>query len=374
MKPERSFALLLPVLSAFLLASCGPSDAADAPESTAPPTFQSDPSWPVDIPAHWVNGPGTGVWVDGQDHVWVLHRPERITDVDMDSVSALRADVPECCVKAQPLYELGTDGRIIQTVGSIEKSDEWPFFPHSVFLDHNDNLWIASQPHHVIMKLTRDGKHLLSIGEFDKTEGSASTTLLGGPADMFVDAEANELFVADGYQNARVVVFDAETGAYKRHWGAYGVVPDDDYVRDSTSTEPPKQFNLVHGLNISKDGLVYVTDASNSRLQVFRKNGEFIAEAVVDPANSAGGRMTDVAFSGDPEQSFVYLADGTSHKIWILRRSDLTVVGAFGEPGTGPGQFGRPHNIATDSHGNIYVAEAHPGRRWQKLTAVQPTP
>jgi hypothetical protein len=376
-KPEpfgRLLTIFATLALGFAAAGCSAaSDASDAvPIPATPPAFQADPNWPIDVPAEWVTGPGTGIYVDARDHVWLLHRPERITDEDM--AAAHDATVAGCCVRRPPLTEVDPEGHVVRTLGSIERSEDWPYFPHGVFIDHEENIWVASQPHHVIMKLDRDGKPLLSLGQFDKTGGSADTGLLGGPADMWVDPETNELFVADGYQNRRVIVYDAATGAYKRHWGAYGEVPDDAYVRDSTSTSPPRQFNLIHGLNVSRDGLVYVTDASNSRVQVFRKSGEFVAEAVVDRANSAPARMTDVAFSADPEQRFLYLADGTQHKIWILSRSDLAVVGEIGSAGTEPGRFGRPHNIATDSKGNLYVAEAHPGRRFQKLTAVAPAP
>jgi hypothetical protein len=372
--PSRALVFLPAVL---VLASCSPApDASEAPAAAAatPPRLQGVTGWPADLPAHWVLGPGTGVYVDGRDHVWLLHRPERITDEDMAAVKAARASVPDCCVKAPPLIEVDPEGKIVRTLGSIEKSNDWPYFPHSVFLDHEGFLWIASQPHHALMKLTGDAKPVFTIGEFDRQGTSADSALLGGPADMWVDPEANELFVADGYQNRRVAVFDAATGKYVRGWGAYGQPPDDAYQYDSTSTEPPKQFNLIHGINAAKDGLLYVADASNSRVQAFRKNGEFVGEVVIDPANKAGGRMTDVAFSADPEQRFLYVADGTQHKLWIVNRSDLTVVGEFGGPGTGPGQFGRPHNIATDSKGNIYVAEAHPGRRFQKIGVDPATP
>jgi sugar lactone lactonase YvrE len=372
-RPVPVSRLLLPALCAVVAACSSDSDAREAADvPAAPPSFQPDPAWPAGAPAEWVTGPGTGIYVDARDHVWLLHRPERITDEDM--AAAHDSTIPGCCVRRPPLTEVDAEGRVGRTLGSIERSDDWPYFPHGVFVDHEENFWIASQPHHVIMKLDREGKPLLSLGRFDETGGSADTSLLGGPADMWVDPETNELFVADGYQNRRIIVFDAATGAYKRHWGAYGEAPDDAYVADSTSTEPPRQFNLIHGLNVARDGLLYVTDASNSRVQVFRKDGEYVMEAVIDAANAAPARMTDVAFSADPEQRFLYLADGTQHKIWVLNRSDLTVVAEIGGPGTEPGRFGRPHNIATDSKGNLYVAEAHPGRRFQKLTAGAPAP
>jgi len=363
-RPCRIVPPLLAVLASAFALGCSPGgDAMDAKAMEVVPTFETDPDWPVDLPANWVFGPGTGIYVDARDHVWILHRPERITPEDMAAV--VRPGVTDCCVPAPPLIELDPSGRMVQSLGSIEKVDDWPYFPHSVFVDHNDFVWVGAAPHHIIMKFTRDGRYQFTIGEFDRTGGSADTSLLGGAADMWVDPETNELFVADGYENRRVVVFDAATGTYLRHWGAYGERPDDAYEYAGTDGIE-RQFQLAHGLAGSKDGLIYLADATNSRIQVFRRNGEFVREASMDN-RPISARITDVAFSEDPEQQFLYVADGRDDKVWILRRADLEVLGQFGGSGAEYGQFGRPHNIATDSRGNIYVAEAHPGRRFQKF-------
>ncbi len=352
-------------LSTALLAAACTGDQ-QATSTAAPPTFLPDSTWPQ-LPANWVLGPGTGIYVDDRDHVWVLHRPERITDEDM--AAAVDASIPECCEKAPPLIELDPEGRIVATYGTIERSEGWPYFPHGVFLDHNDFLWVGNAPHHTLMKLTRSGEHLLTIGEFDRTGGSQDPELLGGAADYWVNPETNELFVADGYDNRRIIVFDAETGAFLRQWGAYGDESDDAWVFDGEEVLPP-QFNLVHGLTGSRDGLLYVADATTSRIQVFRLDGSFVAETTID-GRSLPARITDVALSPDPAQQWLYVADGRDDKIWILRRSDLEIVAEFGSSGAGWGQFGRPHNIATDSRGNLYVAEAHPGRRFQKLVLAE---
>jgi len=351
------------VLTTVLIAACGRSSDS---VTEAPPTFVPDPEWPADLPPHWVLGPGTGIYVDARDHVWLLHRPERIEDADM--AAAWDPTVEGCCEKAPPLIELDAEGRVVATYGSIDRVEDWPYFPHGVFVDHLDHVWVGNAPHHTIMKFTRDGAHLLTIGTFDETAGSHHSELLGGAADYWIDPATNDLFVADGYENRRILVLDAESGAFRRQWGAYGEQPDDGYVHGDLVLPP--QFDLVHGLTGSRDGLLYVADATTSRIQVFELDGTFVREASID-GRSLPARITDVALSPDPSQRWLYVADGRDDKVWILRRSDLSVVGSFGQSGSGWGEFGRPHNIATDSNGNIYVAEAHPGRRFQKFN-VQP--
>ena len=349
--------------AALVGTACTPATQDDAGTASVP-VFVADTTWPADLPPHWVFGPGTGIHVDDRDHAWLLHRPERITDEDMQA--ARDPTIPGCCEKAPPLLEIGPDGSLLATYGSIERSEDWPYFPHGVFVDHADFLWVGNAPHHTIMKLTQEGGHLFTIGEFDRTGGSYDPDLLGGAADFWVDPETDELFVADGYVNRRIVVFDAEDGSFLRQWGAYGSQPNDDFVFDSTATDLPPQFNLVHGITGADDGLVYVADATTSRLQVFTKDGTFVDETSID-GRSLPARITGVALSRDPTQRWLYVADGRDDKVWILRRADLAVVGEFGSSGAAPGQFGRPHNIATDSQGNLYVAEAHPGRRFQRF-------
>jgi hypothetical protein len=355
----------------LLLTACAPE--ADTPRADAAqllqaglgaPRFEADTAWPRDLPAHWVLGPGTGVHVDDRDHAWILHRPERISPEDMEA--AFDPSISDCCVPAPPLMELDPEGNLVQAWGSVEPAEDWPLMPHGVFVDHQGHVWVATSIHHQVMKFTRNGEHLLTIGVFDEVGGSNHPELLGGSADIHVDPETNELFVADGYVNRRVVVFDAETGAYLRHWGAYGERPSDDVPpgpRDE-SGPPPRHFSLPHGVDGSRDGLIYVADRTNSRIQVFRRDGTFVRERTLRPG---AGAAFDVAFSPDPDQAFLYVADGVEHRIRILRRSDLEPLVEFGSEGTGPGELGRPHNLAVDSRGNVYVAEADPGRRFQRF-------
>jgi DNA-binding beta-propeller fold protein YncE len=208
----------------------------------------------------------------------------------------------------------------------------------------------------------------MTIGRFDETGGSNDPALMGRPSEIWVDPVDNEVFIADGYGNRRVIVFDAETGAYLRHWGAYGEQPDDDYQPDPASAEPSRQLRTPHGIAGSKDGLIYVADRSNNRIQAFRQDGEFVMENVLRPRCAPDGEPEvpgcgqsaafSVGFSVDDDQTYLYVADGGSHVIVILRRSDLEKVGEFAGPGTGVGELGRPHNLTVDPQGNIFVAEA----------------
>ena len=226
-----------------------------------------------------------------------------------------------------------------------------------------------------ILAFTRAGKFLLQIGRAGKNGGSNDTANLGRATQMRVDAQLNEVYVSDGElnQNHRVIVFDSETGAYKRHWGAYGEKPDDSAAtaKPDPAGPPPRQFgNAVHCLRIDRDGLVYVCDRSNGRFQIFRKDGTFQKEIFVAKESRAGGTVADIDFS--PDQRFLYVADGANQKVWILLRDQLRVLGSFGERGAGAGQFATTlHDLTVDSKGNVYTGEAASGGRVQKFALKQ---
>jgi hypothetical protein len=356
-----------------LLTACGAE--ADATAGSAPaggaPTFAVDPSWPLELPNDWILGSVTSVFVDAQDHVWITHLPETLTPEEIAAVQD--PPIGDCCVPAPVVIEVDPEGRVVQAWGDPATQDvsEFPRNAHGLFVDHEDNVWIGTYRHHRIMKFTRDGELLMQIGEYDVNAGSNDPDLLGGPAGIWVDPSTNEVFVADGYRNRRVVVYDGDTGTYKRHWGAYGERPQDEYFYDwggeRHASSPPTQFSTVHGLVGSNDGLIYVADRRGNRIQVFRKSGEYVAEKIVAPRTLASGSAFVIALSPDPEQEWLYLADGTNHKVWILRRSDLEIVGEFGRGGRQVGQFIRPHGMGIDSQGNLYVGEASTGRRVQKF-------
>ena len=376
LRGRRMVDLLSLVAVSALLGGCeaGAESAAagDAPAASAAggaPVFRVDPTWPRELPNNWILGSVTGVFVDAQDHVWVTHLPETLTPEEMAAVE--EPPIGTCCAPAPSVIEFNAEGDVVQGWGYMgDDVAGYPQNPHGIFVDHNDFVWVGSFRHHRVMKFTRSGELLLTVGEYDQNAGSDDTELMGGPAGIWVDPSTNEVFVADGYRNRRVVVLDGESGEYLRHWGAYGEAPDDDYDfgdRDPAGP-PPRQFSTVHGLTGSNDGLIYVADRRGNRVQVFDQQGGFVAEKVVAPETRASGSAFVIVLSPDEDQRWLYLADGTNHKVWIMRRSDLEIVGEFGHGGRQVGQFIRPHGMSVDSQGNLYVGEASTGRRVQKFT------
>jgi DNA-binding beta-propeller fold protein YncE len=369
------FLTTLALCAAAAIVSESPLAAQTAPATPrAVPTFKVDPAWPLEMPNKWIMGAVTGVFVDAKQHVWVTHLPETLTEEE--TATQQTPPIGTCCAAAPPVLEFDARGKLVQGwgQGSMDDTSNWPRNPHGIFVDHNDFVWVGTYMHHRVMKFTRDGKLLMTIGQYDKNGGSNDTTLLGGPAGIWVDPKTNEVYIADGYKNRRVIVFDGATGKYLRHWGAYGERPDDTEKFDPKTMVGgalPKQFSTVHGLTGSKDGKIYVADRRGNRIQVFDHQGKFLAEKVVAPATLASGSAFVVVLSPDPEEQWLYLADGTNHKVWILRRSDLEIVGDFGRGGRQAGQMLRPHGMSIDAQGNLYVGEASTGRRVQKF-ALQP--
>jgi hypothetical protein len=333
-----------------------------------------------------VLGNVVGLAVDRQDHIWVLHRPA--TTTEFERAAAFSPPRASCCIAAPPVIEFDQTGNVVQAWGGEGEGYEWPLpdakeppapyvsrtptGEHTLFIDHKDNVWVGSngEPGTQILKFTRTGKFLLQIGKRGQSGGSNDPKNFRGPAGIDVDPRTNEVFVADGYGNRRVIVLDADTGQYKRHWGAYGKPPDDSVrVRYVPGATAPPQFNTVHCVRLARDGLVYVCDRGNDRIQVFRRDGTFLKEAMLSPETvPPPGVVQDIGFSPDPEQRFLYIADGQNEKVWILRRETLEVVSSFGHGGHFAGGFTVAHNIAVDSKGSIYVGESVEGKRVQRFT------
>ncbi len=358
---------LVAVLAAV---SCSPAPGA----TSAIPSFEVDRNWPQPFAENWVFGSVTGVAVDSRGHIWVTHAPSTASNAALGA--AQDPPISTCCVPAPDIIEFDRDGNVVQAWDMSNGDWAWPDVPHGLFVDHDDNLWVGSRPHNQVLKFDRDGELLLTIGELDEMGGSNDPDRLGRPADVWVDPDTNEAFIADGYGNRRIVVYDGETGEYLRHWGAYGETPDDEYEYGSRDADaaPARQFGTVHGLTGSRDGMIYVADRRNNRVQVFRQDGEFVDEKIVAAGTLASGSAFDVALSADPDQEFLYLMDGTNHKIWILRRADLEVVGDLGRGGFQVGQFIRPHNMDADDEGHIYTSEAETMRVQRFLFQGTPTP
>ena len=333
------------------------------------PHFVVDATWPRPMPGNWMVGQVSGVAVDRHDHVWIIHRPRSLTPSEAGAVGTPPA--AECCTPAPPVIEFDRDGNVVRAWGGSNSAYHWPESEHTIYVDQQDNVWVASNgpADHVVLKFSVDGQLLLQIGVAGKTGGSNDTTLLGSPAAVEVDPTTNELYVGDGYVNRRVIVFDAATGAYKRHWGAYGHRPDDrDPGPYDPAAAPDSQFRTpVHAVRIAHDGLVYVADRTNDRIQVFHRDGRFVREAFIAPATRGIGSTWDIAFSRDPAQKYLYVADGTNHTVWIVDREHLRVAGAFGRGGRNAGYFGWVHNLAVDSHGNVFTTEVATYGRVQKF-------
>jgi hypothetical protein len=353
---------------------------AAAQPRTAVPQYAVDPSWPKPLPNLWILGAVAGVAVDRQDHVWIVHRPSTLQPNETRSI--WRA--------APPVLEFNADGQLLQSWGGPGAGYEWPDLEHGIYVD-DEIVWLGGggEKDAQLLKFTRGGKFLMQIGHKGKNTGSNDTANLGGSANLTIDRAANELYVADGYVNHRVIVFDAATGAYKRHWGAYGKRPDDGYFTQAGEKLPSPfsgavqnenkpsqydpavaspQFRIVHSVRIATDGLVYVCDRTNDRVQVFRKDGTFVKEAFVARQTLGSGSVWDIAFSTDPAQKYLIINDGTNQQIWVLQRDTLAVLSAFGRAGHSAGEFYGAHVMASDSKGNLFIGETYEGKRIQKFT------
>jgi hypothetical protein len=400
------------------------------------PRFEVDPMWPKPLPNHWVMGNIIGATVDSKDHIWIIHRQGSLEA--MENYGAANPPGPKrqkgvveslCCIPAPPVLEFDEAGNLLASWGGEDGPGYvWPASNHGITVDAKGNVWIggngrsagaaadegqagaaaagrgaagrgaagrgtttapaparaaggAPPPplYHdsMIMKFTPDGKFLGQFGKSGQSKGSNDTENVGLAAKIFIDNKNNEVYVADGYGNKRVLVIDAETMKYKRHWGAYGHVPEDTRLRYDPEGPPSQQFaNPVHCADLSNDGLLYVCDRVNDRLQVFKPDGTFVKEHFYYKKTLGDGAVWDVAFSRDKDQKYIYLADGANEKVHILDRETLDELTNFGDGGRQPGEFYAVHSIATDSKGNIFTTETYRGQRIQKFVfkGVGPVP
>lgn len=356
---------LVAVAAAWLLPAMA------AAQETAP-KFQPEPFWPKPLPENWILGQVAGIAVDPQDNIWIIHRPASL----LDDEKGAEKNPPEtkCCKAAPPVLKFDPDGNLLASWGGANAGHPWIKNEHGIHVDRDGNVWLGgNNDGDQILKFTPDGKFLQQIGKDDGTKGSASQTRLGRPAHMMTDPDANEIYVADGYGNHRIAVFDSKTGAFKRMWGAYGKPPSDEKLPAyKPDAKPSEQFsNPVHCVRLSNDGLVYVCDRANNRIQVFRKDGTYVKEFRVTPETLANGSVWDLVLSEDAGQKFIFMADGANGQIVTLSRETGDVLTQWGRHGRQPGQFKWVHNIAIDSKGNLYTAEVGFGRRAQKFRRMQ---
>jgi DNA-binding beta-propeller fold protein YncE len=353
----------------------GPVSAQGSAPAAGVPKFQADPSWPK-LPNNWILGEVSSVAVDRRDHVWVLHRPRTVPAEQQNRA-------------APAVLEFDPSGNFVKSIGGPADGYEWADNEHGIFVDHKDHVWfggnnptttsVSQRSDDMLLKFTIGGKFVSQFGRRSQSGGNTDTKNLKRPADVFVYAKTNEVFVADGYGNRRVIVLDADTGAFKRMWGAFSNTPLEAGPRPPTPAGPPatpregpgpQQFGIVHSLEVSNDGVVYVADRDNSRIQLFSLDGKFQTQVFINRNEGATLTTAGLAFSPDREQQFMYVADQSNSHIHVVRRKTLEVVDTFGKRSAAPGDFQGLHHIATDSKGNLYTAEAQVGRRTQKLTYV----
>lgn len=345
----------------------------------AAPRYKVDPYWPKELPNNWILSNVHGIFVDLQDHVWVLTDPAALAANEIGA--AQTPPRAACCVPSPSVIVLGADGSVLKSWGHPGFVPDWPSAEHGIWVDREGNVWVggnsvganARRPwDRQVLELSNDGKPLLEIGHPTQDPmNNQDTSILGGPGEMTVDDAAHEVYIADGFLNRRVVVYDSNTGAFKRGWGAYGIPLDqidNSKLAPYNPAVPAKQFlGPVACVRISVDGLVYVCDRTGDRIQVFTKEGKFVKEIFVHRETLDRGSAWGMTFSHDPKQNFLLVSGGEDGIVWIVNRSDGTLAGQLGHKGHGAGQFDAVQALALDSHGNLYTAEVAPNHRVQKF-------
>jgi NHL repeat len=330
-----------------------------------PPQYKVDPFWPKPLPNNWILGQVSGIAVDSIGNIWIIHRPNSLTDFEKGA--AFTPQRSKCCFPAPPIVVFDKDGNVIQAWGGPGSGYDWPTREHGIYIDPNGFVWIGGNnvTDHMILKFTQQGKFLLQIGSPGISLGNNSTSQLGMPAHVNVDPSASEVFIADGYLNKRIIVFDSNTGKYKRMWGAYGNMPSDNYFPQYNSTSP--QFaSPVHCVRIMRDNTIFVCDRANNRVQIFEKSGKFIREMAFETDTRGSGSVWDLIPS-DSNEKYVLIADGTNNEVTLIERDTGKKLTSFGRTGRNAGEFYFVHNIAVDSTGNVYTSEVNTGQRVQKF-------
>jgi DNA-binding beta-propeller fold protein YncE len=372
LKNTRIVVALIGVTGAFMAAASGLGHAAS--KDAAPngvPIYEVDPKWPV-LPNEWVTGPVSSVATDRRGHVWLIHRRR-------DIPSAKKANA------APPILEFDEHGMFIKSWGGPGAGYDWPANEHGLFVDDQGNFWITgSNPQggdptlptdNMVLKFDPQGKFLMEIGGKGQPGGNQDTKYLERPTNTSVYSKTQEVFVADGYGNRRVIVFDANTGTFKRMWGAFGKPPDTNPpapLKAGTRPTPnldgdgPLTFNNpVHCAVVSQDGFLYVCDRTNRRMQVFTVDGKYVTQVFINKNEEPS--VSGVVLSQDPRQKYIFAADYGNSRIAVVDRKTLHVVYQFGRRGNAPGEFQGLHNIAIDPKGNLYTGEVVPGNRIQRF-------
>ena len=335
------------------------------------PQFKVDPYWPKPLPSNWMLGQVSGIAVDRDDRIWIVHRPSTL--VDDEKGATLNPPTTKCCIPAPPVLQFDAQGNLLRSWGGRGAGFDWPESEHGIHVDAQGNVWLAGNgpKDQQILQFTPEGKFLRQLGKPGNPGGSNSAGALGRPAHMVTDGA--ELFVADGYANRRVVVYDVRTLSYLRHWGAYGDKPHDEKLApyDPRAALVRSFGNPVHCVRVSNDGLVYVCDRANDRIQVFDRSGKFVREHGIEPETLQNGSVWDLVLSEDPAQRYIFIADGANNQMLVADRATGAVLSRFSRPGRMAGELKWVHNMAIDSKGNLYTAEVGTGRRAQKFARAQ---
>jgi hypothetical protein len=355
----------------LLTLAVGVSLGAQQPSSLKVPMFQVDTAWPA-LPNNWVLGEVTSISVDRRDHVWVLHVPQSIPE-------AQRANA------APPVLQFDAAGKLLSSWGGPGEGYEWVGSEHGIFVDANDFVWIGGRAgwpkplptgksDDFILKFTTTGKFVMQIGRSGQSKGNTDTENVHQATDVFVDTRAKEVYVADGYGNKRVIVFDSETGKFKRMWGAFGnpppatLAPNVAVPQPQTTPEGPPEFGLPHSIKVSSDGVVYLADRINNRIQMFTTEGKFLRQVRLAALNNVTPVPAGFAFSPDRKQQYLYVVDSGPMQIVIYDREKMVEIGRVGVRGKNAGEFDIIHHMAVDSKGNLYGAEIVTNRRAQRFT------
>jgi DNA-binding beta-propeller fold protein YncE len=342
-----------------LCAACFPSTLLAQEDA---PNFVVDPSWPKPLPNNWTTGQVGGVCVDSEDHVYIVNR-RNLTEKEMLGAA-----------QAPPIIEFDSAGSVINSFGDPKIV---PNSIHGCTVDSHNNLYVAGNHDGIVQKYSPQGKLLLQIGtrgKLDSSDGSITGRALNSsktgffmPAAIAIDPATDDIYVADGYGNSRIAVFDKD-GHFLRQWG-----------RQGTSSEVEAGLGgvfmqVVHCVAIGNDGLVYVCDRQGDRVEVFDKMGNFKKNIFVhtgtDKMPDSWGTVWGVSFSTDANQKHLYVEDGRNERIHILDRESGEIVGGFGRPGHQLGEFDHAHTLAVDSKGNLFIAETDWGERVQKFRPV----
>jgi len=360
-------ALIAFAAAALLTAGCQQ----DPVRSAGAPQFKVDPYWPKPLPSNWILGQVAGIAVDKEDRIWIVHRPATLVDDEKGAMA--NPPATKCCTPAPPVLQFDAQGNLLRSWGGKGAGFDWPESEHGIFVADDGSVWVAGngQKDQQILQFTAEGKFLRQLGKPGAAGGSNSPGDLGRPAHMVIDS--GELYVADGYANRRVVVYDVATLAYKRHWGAYGEKPHDDKLPpyDPRAALMRSFGNPVHCVRISNEGLVHVCDRANDRIQVFDKGGKFVREYRVEPQTLQNGSVWDLVLSEDRAQRYIFVADGANNQIVVVDRTSGETLSRFSRGGRMAGELKWVHNMAIDSRGNLYTAEVGTGRRAQKFLRVE---